>query len=150
MITNKEYKINDLIEEFKNDYFNADASQIGKIIRAKRLGAKGYAELRRGSRNGYAWFINEEGKEIIKQSLTPKNKNEQMIIGEIQDKQKTNTYKENVYAIILNDEYAEYLHIISKSLNTNEIEIIKNVVEKFIDSKKEQIAKIFLGATNNE
>lgn len=143
----KEYKIKDLIEEFKNDYLNVDASQIGKIIRAKRLGAKGYAELRRGSRNGYAWFINEEGKEIIKQSLTPKNKNEQLIIKETQDK--PITYKENAYAIILNDEYAEYLHIISKSLNKNEIEIIKNVIEKFIDSKKEQIANIFLGATND-
>lgn len=135
---NKEYKINDLIEEFKNDYFNADASQIGKIIRAKRLGAKGYAELRRGSRNGYAWFINEEGKEIIKQSLTPKNKNEQLSIVKIQDNQK----QKNIYAIILDDEHSEYLHIISKSLNKNETEIIKNVVEKFIDNRKEEIANI--------
>lgn len=142
MITNKEYKINDLIEEFKNDYFNADASQIGKIIRAKRLGAKGYAELRRGSRNGYAWFINEEGKEIIKQSLTPKNKNEQLFIGKMQDNQKPITYKENAYTIILDDEHSEYLHIISKSLNKNEIEIIENVIKKFIDNRKEEIANI--------
>lgn len=97
----------------------------------------------------FMWRISVENLEKAKNKLplkTRKQKNKyeesQMTIKEIQDKQKPITYKENVYAIVLDDEYSEYLYIISKSLNKSETEVIRNVVEKFIDDKKEKIANI--------
>lgn len=97
----------------------------------------------------FMWRISNENLEKAKNKLTPKTRKQknkyeesQMTIKEIQEKQKPITNKENVYEIVLDDEYSGYLSIISKSLNKNEVDVIRNLVEKFIDDKKEKIANI--------
>lgn len=108
-------------------------------------------------KNFFRWKISEEGLEKIKKVLPIREDTldsedyEQIHLPdkEVQEKQmsitykeKPITYKENVYTIALDDEYSGYLSIISKSLNKNEVDVIRNLVEKFIDDKKEKIANI--------
>lgn len=101
-------------------------------------------------KNFFRWKISEEGLEKIKKVLPIREDTldsedyEQIHLPykEVQEKQKPITYKENVYEIALDDEYNGYLSIISKSLNKNEVDVIRNLVEKFIDDKKEKIANI--------
>ena len=102
------------------------------------------------SEGQFRWRISEEGLEKIKKVLPIKENTldsedyEQIHLPdkEVQEKQKPITYKENAYEIVLDDEYNGYLSIISKSLNKNEVDVIRNLVEKFIDDKKEKIANI--------
>lgn len=112
-------------------------------------------------KNFFRWKISEEGLEKIKKVLPIREDTLDKVLPiredildsedyeqihlpykEIQEKQKPITNKENVYEIVLDDEYSGYLSIISKSLNKNEVDVIRNLVEKFIDDKKEKIANI--------
>lgn len=116
---------------------------------AKRVPTKD-GDFNPKTKGHFRWRISEEGLEKIRNMLPIRNNTldskdyEQIHLPnkEVQEKQKPITYKENVYEIVLDDEYSGYLSIISKSLNKNEVDVIRNLVEKFIDDKKEKIANI--------
>lgn len=143
------YTTTDIENYYKNNYYIGARTLLDalNILEKKGMAKKvpkrnGIFEPNKPSR--FMWVISKEGFEEIKKYLNVRyiTKTQQSIIKKVQDRQNPTTHNENSYEIVLDDNYSEYLHIISKTLNKKEIEVIRNVVEKFIDSKKEDIANI--------
>ena len=163
------YNVKEIKEKLKDRYYIPDNTKISRLMNnlelagwSKKMPKPSNGDFNPNKKGHYIWLVSEEGLKEFKRYCRQKteyaiqqnnkkasNKKGQLIIEEVQDKQKPITHNENVYSIVLDNENAGFLHIISSSLNKNEIEVIKNVVEKFIDSKKEQIANIFLGAIDD-